>query len=587
MSDRRGKRPDKEKPKAPKSDWRAFFGFFKKVKLSWGLIVLTVAVTMGSMFLAMQIQMKTAALFSGDLSAPAVRSAVIAVLVQFLIAAATNILNMFAVARSVRSIRNTVWGRMMGVTADFYRENGPDRLLSAITADSTALVNQLMLMFSSVSSLVYVIFALRTLSGFNPKLGISLYIMIPIYILYALVIGKFHYKMTYGIQNQIGRLTGFLSDRVRNLGLIKSYATEDTETGKGEEVIDSLYHAKIYQIVIESVNTAVLLLETGLSMVLSVIVASVLLQNGEITMEAWMLSYMMNEQINNAVRQITNLWPQIKSNQGYAARLSALVDAPQEDTSATAPFVNGELKLQNVSFAYGDRAVLTNVNLTIPAGKMTAIVGLSGGGKTTTLSLVERLFQPSQGVITLNGENVNRIDLKAYRNHMAYVRQESDMFSGTLREILTYGVTKETDDEHILKAAEMVGMADFIKAQPNGLDTRIAAWGASLSGGQRQRLVIARELLKDADILLFDEPTNALDAKTAREVLDMITRVFMGKTVVVITHDLALIRDAAQIAVVENGTVADCGTHRELAERCGFYQELVAEQSFQEVYGNV
>jgi len=574
-------------PKAPKSNWRAFWGFFKKVKLSWGLIILTVAISIGTMFLAMQIQMKTAALFGGDLSGPAIRSAVIAVLVEFLIVAVNNIINMYAVALSVRSIRNAVWGRMMGVTADFYQENGPDRLLSAITADSTALVNQLMLMLSTASSLVYVVFALRTLSGFNPKLGISLYIMIPIYIIYALVIGKFHYKMTYGIQNQIGRLTGFLSDRVRNLGLIKSYATEDTETGKGEDVINSLYHAKVYQIVIQSVDTAVLLLETGLSMVLSVIVASILLQRGEITMDAWMLSYMMNEQINNAVRQITNLWPQIKSTQGYAARLSALVDAPQEDTSAAAPFVNGDLKMQSVSFSYGSRPILTNVNMTIPAGKMTAIVGLSGGGKTTTLSLIERLFKPTQGVITLNGENISQIDLKAYRNHIAYVRQESDMFSGTLREILTYGVVKTTDDEHILKAAEMVGMADFIKAQPNGLDTRIAAWGASISGGQRQRLVIARELLKDADILLFDEPTNALDAKTAREVLDMITKVFMGKTVVVITHDLALIRDAAQIAVVENGTVSDCGTHGELTQRCAFYQELVAEQSFREVYGNV
>lgn len=570
-----------------KSDWRAFFGFFKRVRLSWPLIILNIAITIGNMFLAMQIQMRTAALFSGDLSGGAVRSAVTAVLVQFLISAVSNIINVLAVARSVRSIRNAVWSRMMGVTNDFCQVNGADSLLSAITADSTALVSQLMGLFMTASSTVYVVFALRTISGFNPKLGISVYVMIPIYILYAIVIGRFHYKMTYGIQDKIGRLTAYLSDRVRNLGLIKSYVTEEDETAKGDAVINELYRAKVYAIVVNAVNVGVVLLETGLSMVLSVIVASVLLKNGEIDLSTWMMAYMMNEQINNSVRSITNIWPNLKSTQGYAARLSKLVDAPQEDRSAKAPFVNGDLALKDVSFSYGDTPVLTNVNVTFPQGQMSAIVGLSGGGKTTTLSLIERLYQPTKGTVTLNGKDINEYTLSDYRGHTAYVRQESDMFSGTIREVLTYGVTKPVSDAELMRAAGMVGMAEFIKSQPEGLDTKVAAWGASLSGGQRQRLVIARELLKDADILLFDEPTNALDARTAREVLELIKKSFASKTVILITHDLAIIRDAAQICVVENGTVAGCGSHNELSQSCKFYQELVAEQSFQEVYGNV
>ena len=162
--------------------------------------------------------------------------------------------------------------------------------------------------------------------------------------------------------------------------------------------------------------------------------------------------------------------------------------------------------------------------------------------------------------------------------------QDAATFSGTVRESMTYGVGRPVSDEELAQAAKLSGIYDYIMEQPGGFDAQMAIWGSAMSGGQRQRLVIARELLKDADVLLLDEPTSALDAETAAEVSDTIFSRFAGKTIVTVTHELNFIANADQIVVLKGGKVVDSGTHQALMERCAPYRELVEEQSYQEVF---
>jgi ATP-binding cassette subfamily B protein AbcA/BmrA len=164
------------------------------------------------------------------------------------------------------------------------------------------------------------------------------------------------------------------------------------------------------------------------------------------------------------------------------------------------------------------------------------------------------------------------------------VQQDAGIFSGTVRQVITYGVNRQVTDKEIEEAAKLSGIYDYICTLPDKFDTQMASLGRSLSGGQRQRLVISRELLKNTDILLFDEPTSALDAATTRELQDTILRVFKGKTIVTITHDLSFIASVDQIAVVNNGVVEACGDNSELMEKSQLYRELVEEQSYQEAY---
>jgi ATP-binding cassette subfamily B protein AbcA/BmrA len=261
--------------------------------------------------------------------------------------------------------------------------------------------------------------------------------------------------------------------------------------------------------------------------------------------------------------------------------------APQEEMRAdgSAEIPQGDVVFQSVSFGYQpERPVLTDVELTIPRGKNTAIVGPSGSGKTTLLKLMEQLYQPTAGQISVGGVAVDTLNLSAWRKSLSYVTQDAVMFSGSVRECLTYGVQNAVTDEQLTAVTKLAGVYDYIQEQ-GGFDAQMSIWGSAMSGGQRQRMVIARELLKQADVLLLDEPTSALDAETAAGISDTIYQQFRGKTVVTVTHELSFISNADQIIVLDEGKVVDSGNHEELMQRCQIYRELVEEQSYQEVYG--
>lgn len=288
--------------------------------------------------------------------------------------------------------------------------------------------------------------------------------------------------------------------------------------------------------------------------------------------------------IGAVLRQICNTWITVKGIQGYSERLGKIIDAPQEAESQGENVAVGDISFENVSFAYGEENVLDNVSFTAPAGCVTAIVGLSGSGKSTMLNMVERLYTPAAGTITMNGADIAKLDLNGYRSSIAYVPQDAGVFSGSYRDVLTYGVQKTVSDEDLVRVTKLVGIYDYIAAQPDGFDAAISLWGNSLSGGQRQRLVIAREVLKDADVLLFDEPTSSLDAATAREIQNTILNVFKGKTILMVSHDLALVGTADKIVVVDQGKIVSSGTHCDLMKSCALYKDLVDEQAYQEVY---
>jgi ATP-binding cassette subfamily B protein AbcA/BmrA len=312
-----------------------------------------------------------------------------------------------------------------------------------------------------------------------------------------------------------------------------------------------------------------------------------LLRNGEIELEQWLAFFLFVPMINTVLRQMSMMWGSIKELQGRAARLGKLMMAPQEEMRAdgSAEIPQGDVVFQSVSFGYQpEQPVLTDVELTIPRGKNTAIVGPSGSGKTTLLKLMEQLYQPTAGQISVGGVAVDTLNLSAWRKSLSYVTQDAVMFSGSVRECLTYGVQNAVTDEQLTAVTKLAGVYDYIQEQ-GGFDAQMSIWGSAMSGGQRQRMVIARELLKQADVLLLDEPTSALDAETAAGISDTIYQQFRGKTVVTVTHELSFISNADQIIVLDEGKVVDSGNHEELMQRCQIYRELVEEQSYQEVYG--
>jgi subfamily B ATP-binding cassette protein MsbA len=267
-------------------------------------------------------------------------------------------------------------------------------------------------------------------------------------------------------------------------------------------------------------------------------------------------------------------------NEGLAGaqRLFSVLDAQPGlvEKPGAAPLVvtRGEVKLDNVTFSYdADVPALRGLSLTIPAGKTTALVGASGAGKSTVLSLIPRFYDVSSGVITIDGVDITGVTLASLRDAIAVVSQDVVLFDDTVRANIAFGKIGASEAE-IEAAAQAAGALDFITTLPQGFDTMVGERGQTLSGGERQRIAIARALLKNAPILLLDEATSALDAASERHVQIALDRLKEGRTVLVIAHRLSTVAGADQICVLDQGRVAETGTHSALMSKGGLYARL-------------
>ncbi len=253
---------------------------------------------------------------------------------------------------------------------------------------------------------------------------------------------------------------------------------------------------------------------------------------------------------------------------------STLVDHPQ---AAPLHLVQGQVAFDKVGFRYGDTPALRDLNLIFPAGRVSALVGASGAGKSTIFSLIERFHDPSPGRVLIDGQDLRGVTLQSLRASIAYVTQDAFLFDGTIRENILAGRPGATERE-MIAAAEAANAHDFIVGFPDGYDHPVGEGGGNLSGGQRQRVAIARAMLRDAPILLLDEATSALDAESESKVKTALDRLMVGRTTIVIAHRLSTVRNADVIHVLDRGRLVESGTHDQLVAHNGVYARLAALQ---------
>ena len=262
-----------------------------------------------------------------------------------------------------------------------------------------------------------------------------------------------------------------------------------------------------------------------------------------------------------------------------AQRIQAILGAeaitPERPDAIDPPPFRGEIGYERVAFGYdgADNPVLRNVNFTIKPGEMVGIVGATGSGKSTVVSLIPRFYDANAGTITIDGADIRGFKLHGLRSQIGFVLQETVLFRGTVRDNIAFGRPDATEDE-IIRAAKVANADEFITAMPHGYDSRVGDRGLTLSGGQRQRIGIARALIRDDPILILDEPTAALDAESEQLVIEAMERLMKGRTVICIAHRLSTIRDADKIIVIKDGVVAEQGSHQELMALNGVYAEL-------------
>lgn len=571
-----------------KGNWKAFFKLMPRIKLPWFLILIGFLVSIGQSEVMARVPVSTAALFGGEFSSAALISAVTFQVLNFLLMAISTVLCAYVASVAVYRARKILWRRMLRIDMSYYDTHDPSDLLSTITNDTEtateAIVTQLI---SLIPSLYYVFRVFFTINNYDIRLLISVLILIPVNMICIVILGRWKYEVNANIFRHIGGLTGYLAERVANIILIRTYTNEQKELQNGIDVSKGLYDANVrsakVNLVNDGINTILDVLQRGVPIIFGVF----LLKGNYINMEQWIAFFLFVGLLIPQVNSIMGIWTSIKSAQGAATRMIQILDAKEEkleNSTFESVVKQGDIVFDHVSFNYGDTPALQDISLTIPHGKSTAIVGCCGSGKTTLMSLIERLYVPTTGRITMGDEDISKVELERYRDCFAYVQQDAGVFSGSLRATMTYGIKRNVRDEELMAAAQRTGAYGFVTEMPDGFDTQLAISGRSVSGGQRQRIVLTRELLKDKNVLLLDEPTSALDAQSAHEIQKTIFDLFSGKTLVFITHDLSMLSNVDQIIVMESGTIAGCGTHKELMHSCKPYQELISARVQEEVF---
>lgn len=286
-------------------------------------------------------------------------------------------------------------------------------------------------------------------------------------------------------------------------------------------------------------------------------------------------------QIVMPMGQLTQFFTQLQKARGATERIIDTLNYAEEDHASGKPLQNASrpIRVDNVNFSYetGER-ILNDVSFSIEPGQVTAIVGPSGGGKTTMFSLLERFYIPQSGTIRLGDDPIENFTLHSWRSHIGYVSQESPLIAGTIKDNICYGLDREVSDQELRHAAAMAYADQFIDELPDGYATEVGERGMKLSGGQRQRIGIARALLRDPKLLMLDEATSSLDSKSEIVVQEALDNLMRGRTTLVIAHRLSTVVDADQILFIEKGRITGKGTHDELVQTHSLYREFAAQQ---------
>ena len=481
--------------------------------------------------------------------------------------------------RMVYALRRELFAHLQSLSLSFHNHARSGDLLTRIAGDTNTLKDvfaESILQFASYALTIIGMFAIM----FSLSWRMSLIAMATLPLLgYSL----FHlYRKTKASakkqKKQEGKVASRMSEVLTAIPLVQAFSRERYEEEQFDAVTAKSLQESIRIARLEAAATRSSELITALGTAVAVLFGAMQVLNGQMMPGELVLvvSYLTN--MYKPLRKLAKLSSDLSKAMASADRISEVLDIEPEIQDAPdaidAGRLRGEIAFQRVSFDYGDgRDVLRDVSFAVPPGRRLALVGASGAGKSTIVSLILRLYEPQQGTIFLDGIEIQHFTRESLRRQIGLVLQQSILFGATIRENIVYGKPEASEGE-IVAAAQAANSDEFIRELEDGYDTVIGERGATLSGGQRQRIAIARALIRDAPILILDEPMTGLDVESEAKVREALDRLMAGKTCLMITHDLQAVADADEVLVLEEGHIIERGKHDDLVANSRRYRQL-------------
>ena len=481
----------------------------------------------------------------------------------------------------IRDLRNKLYEHLHYLSLSYFNKNKSGKLTSVLVSDIDNMKNSLSTSFQKLFvEPINILTFLILLFIISPKLASIAITVVPLSGVIIFGIARSIRRRAARTQEQLAGITSVIAETLGSIRIVKAFAMKAYEVKRFSSETQKYYKLMLRKDILRLVSSPV-------SEIVGASIAALLLWVGardvllaqSITSEDFIRFILLLFSLFGPMKNLSNVFNELQNGLASADRVFSILDVKSDITNAPSALHIDSLKkdivFKDVSFHYGnkDEEVLSNINLSIKSGEIIALVGPSGGGKSTLVDLMPRFYDTIKGSISIDNNNIKDIDITSLRSLMGIVTQETFLFNDTVKANISYGV--ESIGYDTIKAAAVAANAhDFIEKLPDGYDTVIGERGVSLSGGQRQRVAIARALVKNPPILILDEATSSLDTESEKKVQQAIEKLMRNRTVIVIAHRLSTVHNADKIIVLDKGKIVDQGSHQELINRDGIYKQL-------------
>ena len=480
----------------------------------------------------------------------------------------------------VADIQNELFSHLMRLDMAFFHEHPSGQLLSRIVNDVNVMRTAVTSSLTGLGKSLFTLIFLVTLMFYQDwKLALACFVVFPLLGLFVIYIGKLLRELSKNIQSELGTLSDYLNQAFQGIRLVKAYCMEKHEVSRVERAVDQVRSLNIKAVNVATLSTPVNEVIVGL------IFAGIVVYGGyeviaERTTPGHLVSFIAAFTLAyEPMKKLAKLNNTLQIGLGATERVFELLDETATVNNAENAVMleakQPSVVFENVSFSYADSEMkaLRGVSFTAEPGKVTALVGASGGGKSTIMNLIPRFYDVEGGEILINKQDVRGLDVKSLRGSIALVSQDITIFNDSVMENIRYG-DASASDERVYEAAKAAAAHEFIEGFEDGYGTVVGENGVKLSGGQKQRISIARAILRDAPILLLDEATSALDNESEKLVQEALKKLEQGRTTIVIAHRLTTVQSADQILVLDQGRIIEQGTHDSLIEQNGLYSSM-------------